>query len=198
MRTPSILALVLVLTAGLAAPAAALPLPEVRLPDGFTAKITFPGSIADLVLIPDAGGNIPVEITLFRNVAGTWQQVGMGASLRAFTSLPEADAFSRYFISSATAPTTILMPAADLDGLNFYDIFVTFNTPERPTSHHNVVKNELIDLRVYNTAEYLDYHGTHRPLLLAAPAAPGVPALPVDVDCITGGADPATCVTLPA
>lgn len=152
MRT----ALVLLGLAVLTAPALATH--GVHGPDGVTAKIVAP-AVYD-------GSAFDVEVTTFRNVGGAWSQVQLGSVLRIFVhdGSAERDVHSKYFVSSATAPVTVRVPAGVVTG-GFVDTFVTFSELEGnpvPTSHVNPARNALIDAGAYDAADGLDYHANVR------------------------------------
>lgn len=71
------------------------------------------------------------------------------------------------FTSAAQGPVTLKFPrsAVNPDGaVNGFDLFVTFSElggSPVPTSHHSVVKNQLISSGKYDEADALDYSGTH-------------------------------------
>lgn len=171
MRTLRVLLAILATALLVVPPALALPVPGVRLPDGITASITSPGSVADVVWTPDGNGNVAVQVEVFRLVGGSWQQIQLWSTLRVFTVgvLEEEDVVSIPFRSSATGPVTVTFPASALGGAAVADVFVTFSElggSPVPTSHHHVVKNQLIALGQFDLADAFDYHTTTRPVFV--------------------------------
>lgn len=166
MRTAWLLPLLL-LAPALAPPATALAFPV----DGVTAKLHAPGSVGDAVFLQDGNGDYVVEVSVYRNVGGTWTQVAMGVTLRAFTFDPltqtEESRVSKNFRASATGPVSVRFPASAVGAPNTFDLFLTFSDlggAPVPTSHHNPIKNAAIDAGLFDVAEQLDYHANLRPL----------------------------------
>lgn len=96
--------------------------------------------------------------------------VGVSVSASASFHGDWTDKVSIPFHSSAGGPVKIKFPKAAIENpdgtgsVNGFDLFVTFSqfsTPTgTPTSHHNVVKNVLIDRAQYDQADALDHEGT--------------------------------------
>lgn len=132
-----------------------------------TARITFPDSIGDLVLLDD-DGEYTASVELFQLGDDGWEQIEIRATLRVFEDQLLGDPIDRVsvpFDSSADEAVNVTFSGEEFSG-GPLDVFITFSSLDgNPTSHHHVVKNILISAGQHDAAT--EFNGpSHRVIAL--------------------------------